>query len=502
MQVIEENPYILKPSDYKKSIISNERFYIQFNFFSLEVEAIFMKIIHRYLEKHDILYLKDMIITVLREIITNAVKANAKRLYFKLMKLDISKKEDYWKGMRSFKADVYSSETDIFDKLKQVNLLVRVLFEYQPDSLEIHIINNSPIIEEELKKIESRINKAYLYNDISEAFDDVMDDSEGAGLGLIMALMLIKNAGLPPETFNIKSEKGLTIATIKTPHYLNKEAYNIKITDEIIKEVNNLPSFPKNIIEIQKLCCNPDATVAEIAESIKKDPGLTTAILKLANSSGYITLNQTNTIEDAVKLIGLKTINSLLIASGVQEILDSRYKKFEEIWTNSYRAAFYAHKLSIQVKKTDMTDSIYLSALLAEIGQIVLLSIKPELTIKIHEVTGKNIIDNSGLLEEMTLGISHSTLGALILEKWNFNQSLVNMIKYHRRPHMAPEKYKASVYLVYLAYSLIDIENRRLRFEFLDEDVLDYYNLNNKEKFEMLHRILKNSYNTKNMGVS
>jgi len=173
LQVIEENPYILKPSDYKKSIISNERFYIQFNFFSLEVEAIFMKIIHRYLEKHDILYLKDMIITVLREIITNAVKANAKRLYFKLMKLDISKKEDYWKGMRSFKADVYSSETDIFDKLKQVNLLVRVLFEYQPDSLEIHIINNSPIIEEELKKIESRINKAYLYNDISEAFDDV-----------------------------------------------------------------------------------------------------------------------------------------------------------------------------------------------------------------------------------------------------------------------------------------------------------------------------------------
>ena len=61
---------------------------------------------------------------------------------------------------------------------------------------------------------------------------------------------------------------------------------------------------------------------------------------------------------------------------------------------------------------------------------------------------------------------------------------------------MVPDKYKSLVYLVYLAYSMIDIENRRLRFEILDEDVLDYYNINDKDKFELLHRTLKKTYET------
>ena len=141
--------------------------------------------------------------------ITNAIKANVKRLYFKLNNLSINRKEEYRKGMDSFKNDVYGSATDIFSKLKDVNLLVRIIFEYYPEHLQIKIINNSPIIPEEYNKIKSRINKAFSYTDISEAFDNVMDDSEGAGLGLIMALMLLKNAGFPKESFEIIAQKNL-----------------------------------------------------------------------------------------------------------------------------------------------------------------------------------------------------------------------------------------------------------------------------------------------------
>ncbi|MBN2042052.1 MAG: HDOD domain-containing protein [Spirochaetes bacterium] len=501
MQALQEEQYLLKPADYKNSIKNNQRFYLQFNFFSPEVEAVFMKIIHRFLENHDILYLKEMLLTVIREIITNAVKANTKRLYFKLKKLDISKKEEYRQGMESFKNDVYGSDNTIFEKLKEVNLLVRIIFEYIHDSIQITIINNTPILEEEQKKIESRINKAYTYNDISEAFEDVMDDSEGAGLGLIMAIMLMKNAGFSKESFKLKCEKGLTTTTIKAPLGIDREEHNIKIAEELTKELEKIPSFPENIIEIQKLCSDPESTVKQISESIKRDPGLTTSLLKLANSAGYITLKHTKTIEDAVKLIGLKTINALLIATGVQQIMTSRYQKFENVWKDSYRAAHYANKMAIQIKKTKLNEFAYLAALLGDIGQIVLLSIKPELTQKIHDIAGTKIIENASLLEEMSLGVSHSTLGSLICEKWKFNESLTEVIKYHHRPHLAPEKYKDLTYLVYIAYSFVDIENRRMRFELLDEDVLNYYNLNDKEKLELLHRALKETYEKQYGGI-
>ena len=41
----------------------------------------------------------------LSELITNAKKANTKRVYFKLKKLDISNQADYELGMKSFKSD-------------------------------------------------------------------------------------------------------------------------------------------------------------------------------------------------------------------------------------------------------------------------------------------------------------------------------------------------------------------------------------------------------------
>ena len=192
------------------------------------------------------MYLKEMLITVTKEIISNAVKANTKRLYFKILKLDISKKEDYRNGMDTFKRDVYAGKVEIFNKLKDENLFVKITFKNYPDKLQIHIINNSPILEEESKKVEWRIKKAYSYNQMSDAFDDVMDDSEGSGLGLIFALMLCKNAGFSREVFQIKCENNLTIATITVP-FTSKSA-NVKnqsiLANEVLKELEKLPAFP------------------------------------------------------------------------------------------------------------------------------------------------------------------------------------------------------------------------------------------------------------------
>jgi HD-like signal output (HDOD) protein len=461
-----------------------------------------MKMLHRFLEKHDILYLKEMILTIMRELITNAVKANTKRLYFKLNNLDIKNQDEYRRGMEKFKEDVYSKEHDIFDKLQEVNLIVRVLFESLPGILRITVTNNIPLLKVELKKIESRLKEAYAYNDITEAFDKVLDDSEGAGLGLIMAMMLFKSAGLPADSFKIKSEKGLTSAILTVPLKTDRYRFNIKIADELIKEVEKIPSFPENILEIQRLTSNPESTIKQISTRIMMDPGLTTSILKLANSAGYITLQKTKTVEDAVKLIGLKAINTLLIASGVQKILDTRYKKFENIWKDSYRAASYAYKMAVQTRKTQLNEFIYLATLLSDIGLIILLSVKPETTKLIHDIAGTKIIENASLLEEMSLGVSHSTLGGLICQQWKFNETLIKVIEYHERPYIAPEKYKSLVYLVHLAYCFVNIEAKRQRFEFIDEDVLGFYNLREKSKFEILHNALKQSYELQQNGES
>lgn len=478
-----------------EAIKSGRDFHIQFHVLTQEIESIIIKSIHRYLEKFDILYIKDTIISIIKELTNNSIKANIKRLYFKLNNLDINTTEDYRKGMETFKEDVYEEgNDDIFEKLEKSQLVVRISFKATNEHIHINVINNIPILDSELKKINARIKKAYKYKDITEAFEDVLDDSEGAGLGLIMAMMLYKNSGLAADTFKIYKKDDKTIATLSIPKDITAVDSKTKITDTIIKEIEDIPAFPENIVQIQKLCNDPESTIKSIAQNISMDPGLTTSIMKLANSAGYITVKKIDTIEEAVKVIGVKGINTLLLATGVHNALESKYKRFEILWKDSYKRAFYSQKIALQMKQGKVNEFAYLAGLLSDIGRIVLISMNPELLKNLQDITGRKGIDDPNLLEEITLGISHSYIGSLICKKWQFNESLIKTIEYHHSPHMAPDNLKTLINIVYLADVFVEIEKKKFKFDIVDEDVLEHFQLTKKEDFETLHNILKESY--------
>ena len=497
MSETQEKLYTINTPDYKTAIREDKDFFIQFNLFSPDVEAVTIKILHHYLEKFDIIYVRDTIITIMKELINNSVKANLKRLFFKTKGFDINKVDEYRLGMESFKSEIYSDESEnYFSKAAGSNLIVRVTFKNAPAVLHVSVINNTPILDSELKKVQSRISKAYKYTDISEAFDDVLDDSEGAGLGLIMGLMLFKNSGFPVEAFKIYKKDNLTIATISIPRTMTKLDSTKKIADEIMKEMNELPVIPESIAEIQSLCNDPDVSVKTVAAAISRDPGLAASLLRVANSAGYMGNKKVTSIEEATVKIGFKELNVILIASGVDQIVSKKYKRFEPIWHESYKRSFYARSIAIKFKKQEFSDLAYLSSLLVDIGRIILLSLDNKVMERLKEIAGFKGIQSSDLLEEMSLGVSHATLGSMVCQKWHFSESLTTVIEFHHRPYMAPDSLKELVYVVYLADAFVEIEDRKMRFEFVDESVLDFFNLNNKENFEKMHEDLKNQYST------
>lgn len=501
---MESNDFFTKPYDYKQAIASGDDFYIQFKRLTSNTDSQIVKIIHRYLEHYDLLFHKDTIITIVREMINNAIKANLKRLYFEKINLDINDVKSYRDGMESFKEEVFrAGENEYMESLANAKFVVRVNFSVRNDSLIISIMNNAPILESEMNKIKARVSKAYKYQDISEAFADVLDDSEGAGLGLIMAMMLLKSSGFPKESFSISRNENLTSVNLSIPCNMGNTDMHFRIADEIMQEIEEIPALPDNIKEIRALCRNPESDIKSIATSISRDPGLTASIIKLSNSAGYVTMNRIETIDEAVKIIGMKGINTLLIATGVQKVVESRYKRFEAIWSDSNKRAFYAQMLIKRIENSSrLGDQVYLAALLADIGKIVMLSMHSDLLEKIRKITGFKGIEDSTLLEEISLGISHSSLGALICKRWNFNESLIKTIELHRRPHRAPEELKALVYTVYLATIFVEIENNKSRFEIVDDGVLEFFNISKKEDFENLHKSLTENYIPKTSGSS
>lgn len=489
------NGYSISTKNYSEAIETSTDFYLQFKSFNFDAEAMVIKILHRLLEKFDIQYIRETVVNVVKELVNNAVKANVKRIYFQLNELDINKAEDYRSGMETFKEETYRpDDTSYLDKLITADLFVRILFGIGNTHLRISIINNTPILDVEIDKIQARIKKAFKYTDITEAFEDVLDDSEGAGLGLIMTMMMMRNSGLSQDTLQVDRRDNLTVATLSIPLSLTNSESQNRIADEIVKEIDEIPTIPDNIKNIQRMCSDPDMSIKEISDVISHDPGLTASILKLANSAGYMTGRKIETLTDAIKIIGIKGINTLIIATGVLKAVDARYKKFEKMWKESYKRAFYAQKIATIVKMSKIGDFSYLAGLLADIGYMIILSLKPELMKRLQEIAGIKGLDSSLAMEEISLGTSHSSLGAMICAKWRFNEALTSAIEYHHRPYMAPEKYRILVYIVYLATCFIDFESGKMRYEVIPDDVLKSLKIADRHAFKTLHGTVKSLY--------
>ncbi len=493
-QTIKKN-YTSVPADFTKAINEKKEFHILFHVFSSDTETVLTKIIHRYLEVYDILYMKNTMISIVKEIVNNAVKANLKRLYFRVKGLDIFSPEDYEKGMASFKIESYQTkDTAIFDKLQKSEFTVKVRFNVTEEHIEIYIINNIPILDGELKKVNARIIRAYEYKDMSEAFEDTLDDTEGAGLGLIMAMMLFKNSGLPASTLAISRNGDETSAAIKIPKRMIKAGTRSRIAKELLDEINDIPSLPDNIKKIQELCLIPEPPIEQIIETIVHDPALTASILKLSNSGSYVTANTISSIHEAVGVIGIKGINTLLVASGVTKIISAKYRKYEILWKRSNKRAFYSRKLALHYNYADITESAFLAGLLADIGSIIFLSIDQHMIQELKKIAGFKGIENSDLLEEISLGISHGSLGAMICERWKFDDALVKAVEFHHRPQLSPKNYKQLIFIVHLAEVFLDIEEHKTRFEIVDDSVLDFFNISKKNNFESLHMTIQKEY--------
>lgn len=477
-------------------IFNNESFSFSFQYFSEDITRSVNALFAKLLGKVDKIYILDMLVTVMRELCVNAIKANAKRVYFENKKFDINDTEKYNEGLRSFKTDIIGQfETIQNDLIKSTYLVtINLVKNNNNNTIVIKIINNTPIMPEELERLKFRFKKAEELNNFGEAFDEIYDDSEGAGLGIVLTVLILKNCGIGANNLQITSNGSNTSAILTIPEHLRPEATTSSVKEKILSDVSGLPTFPRHIIELQELCNNPEAFLTVIVEKVEIDPALVSDVLKLANSAGFFPSKRIETISDAVKVIGLKNLNSILIAISSRTILDKRYSKFEQIWNHCNRTAFYARKLAVKFKLRTIFETAFLSGLLHDLGKIVLLSTNLDLTNKIADIVKDRKIRTSTVMEEVSIGISHASLGELIAIKWEFPEYLTQAIKYHHSPLNVKEEFRDLIYITYLANMICGIEAKKYHFGYIEEDVLNYFHISSEDEFNQLCIELQKEY--------
>ena len=447
-------------------------------------------ILHRILSELDLSFLTETIHVIILELISNFLKAIAKRIYFKEKNLDITNYKDYVDNINKFKAEILEYWDKYIFNLEEQGFYLTINFIILEDSFIFYIKNNIKVNIFEKERIEKRLNA-----DVNNPnFYSEIDSTEGGGLGLLLITSLLENCGISKNNFKFEFKADSTTAILKIPLKLNKPQIETYLKKIIINKIEALPSFPEHIQDLIEKCDSGEVATEYITNKIIKDPALTSQILKLASSAGYITRNKNPDLKLAINLIGLKQLKHLLMIYAAKNVFkDFVDRKFlENIWLESNRIAFFSRKLQ---KKEELKEVNFIIGILNLIGKLVLSSLDTKEIQKIRKISQNKINLSDQVLEELEIGISYPEIGAILAELWKFPNNVVYGIRYQFKPLQISEDKVDLIYPIYLAKCINEILNQRFSYDFIEYKVLRYFNLlNNYEKFESLVQSLKNEF--------
>ncbi|EKD36062.1 MAG: hypothetical protein ACD_75C01656G0002 [uncultured bacterium] len=234
--------------------------------------------------------------------------------------------------------------------------------------------------------------------------------------------------------------------------------------DELLTKILNsseLPTLPTVASQLISLTSREDATLADIGELVARDISLSAKILKVSNSAFYSFPQQIGSIQQAVSILGMNAVRSLVLSFSFLSIRGSKAPSrfdFEKFWTKSLASAV-ATKLILEKVRGVEAEEGFASGLLQNLGELILAkTFAGEYEMVLQAVAEQ---DRDSLTEEESVfGADHSFVGTSVAKNWGFPEALLAPIQFHHEP----EKYtganaaiRSTIRAVYLSDLLVNI---------------------------------------------
>ena len=207
-----------------------------------------------------------------------------------------------------------------------------------------------------------------------------------------------------------------------------------------VNQIINLPVLPQVAMRVTERMQSPTATLAEISDLIKSDIGLSTKVLRLANSSYYSIPGGVSEISKALQYLGFTTIAQIVLTSSVFGAFKSqgvREMPLSQFWIHCFAVGQMAEVAARTLQFKSPSDA-FIGGLMHDIGKLILLELNPEQLVKIVHLAKEQKI--SFLEAEASLGLqNHVELGMLLSKHWKLPEPLISAIRYHHGGGPTPD---------------------------------------------------------------
>lgn len=213
-------------------------------------------------------------------------------------------------------------------------------------------------------------------------------------------------------------------------------ASTLKIED-IVKKSNDLPTIPAAALAAMREADSASGTARTVASHISRDQALSARVLRLANSAYYGLSKQVTDLQEAVVVLGMRTVRNLAVVAATYPWMVKPLKGYMldpiSMWTHSFGVGVAAQLIAKRSGRCD-PDLAFTAGLLHNLGKVAL---SVWLDNKMAALLGLASKDELTFdeVERKLLGFDHAEVGAYMAEQWNLPDSLIAPIRYHHRPN-------------------------------------------------------------------
>lgn len=230
--------------------------------------------------------------------------------------------------------------------------------------------------------------------------------------------------------------------------------------EDIISRVEDLPTPDPVVNKIISTASDPEASAKDLADVVRLDPSLASRILRLVNSAYYGLPRKITLINEAVMILGFRTVRNMALSVFTYDsILSRKHTKhldYFQLWKHFVGVAVGSELLA-QMTGYPNKEELFIAGLLHDIGKIALDYVFPEVFESAVKLTSSLKISFCEAEEKLQIP-EHAAVGMKLLQTWK----LPEVIFLTCGGHHSPENFSESLYsdvisMVHIADFLINL---------------------------------------------
>ncbi|HOA74922.1 MAG TPA: HDOD domain-containing protein [Phycisphaerae bacterium] len=202
---------------------------------------------------------------------------------------------------------------------------------------------------------------------------------------------------------------------------------------EMLKRSAAIPSMPQVAARFLELIQDPDFDYREVVEVLSSDAGTAGEILRLANSSLFGVTRHVSSLSQAMTLLGIRRVRSLVLGRYIVDSLDRKRPTRLDIsyfWRRSLTCAALAGRFAAEVEP-QLREEAFISGLLADVGVVVLDEAMPTDYAPVAAQYRPDGECDLAHKEISLVGITHAQASALVLGHWQLPEVVCEAVNWH-----------------------------------------------------------------------